>query len=76
MKEYICSVCGYTYEGEDAPEKCPVCRADKVRFRAVAEGTNQTPEDCNPSSDVVNLPEKDACESARNCAEDKWEKCK
>ena len=25
MKKFVCSVCGYVYEGEAAPEKCPVC---------------------------------------------------
>jgi rubrerythrin len=28
----ICEVCGYTLEG-DAPERCPICRAKKERFR-------------------------------------------
>ena len=23
MKKFVCSVCGYVYEGETAPEKCP-----------------------------------------------------
>lgn len=23
MKKYVCSVCGYTYEGSSAPDKCP-----------------------------------------------------
>ena len=23
MKKFICTVCGYIYEGETAPEKCP-----------------------------------------------------
>ena len=25
MKKFVCTVCGYVYEGEKAPEKCPVC---------------------------------------------------
>ena len=29
---YVCSVCGYTAEGE-APDDCPVCRAKKQAFR-------------------------------------------
>ena len=29
---YVCSVCGYTAEGE-APDDCPVCRAKKRAFR-------------------------------------------
>jgi rubrerythrin len=28
---YICSVCGYTAEGE-APDDCPVCKAKKAAF--------------------------------------------
>ncbi len=29
---YVCSVCGYTAEGE-APDDCPVCKAKKKAFR-------------------------------------------
>jgi rubrerythrin len=29
---YVCSICGYTAEGE-APDDCPVCRAKKQAFR-------------------------------------------
>ncbi|MFR4670255.1 MAG: rubredoxin-like domain-containing protein, partial [Intestinibacter bartlettii] len=25
MKKWVCQVCGYIYEGETAPEECPVC---------------------------------------------------
>lgn len=32
MKKFICSVCGYIYEGEAAPEKCPQCGAPKEKF--------------------------------------------
>ena len=24
-KKFICPVCGYVYEGDEMPEKCPVC---------------------------------------------------
>ena len=37
MAKYVCSVCGYTAEGE-APEKCPVCGAGKDKFVLMAEG--------------------------------------
>lgn len=30
--EWICLNCGYIYEGEQAPEKCPVCSHDKGYF--------------------------------------------
>ena len=32
MKKFVCSVCGYVYEGEAAPEKCPVCKAPASKF--------------------------------------------
>ncbi|RBP38705.1 rubrerythrin family protein [Garciella nitratireducens] len=31
---YICPICGYTYEGANAPEVCPVCGAKKELFKA------------------------------------------
>ena len=32
MKKFICSICGYTHEGTEAPEKCPQCGAPKAKF--------------------------------------------
>ena len=32
MKKFVCTVCGYVYEGETAPEKCPVCGAPAEKF--------------------------------------------
>lgn len=32
QKVQVCSVCGYTKEG-DAPDECPICRAKKEEFR-------------------------------------------
>ncbi len=32
--KYVCSVCGYVYEGDSAPEKCPVCGAPAEKFNA------------------------------------------
>ncbi len=31
-KKFICSVCGYIHEGDEAPEKCPLCGAPKSKF--------------------------------------------
>ena len=30
--KWVCSVCGYVYEGAEPPEKCPVCGAPKAKF--------------------------------------------
>ena len=32
MKKFVCSVCGYVYEGEKAPEQCPICKAPASKF--------------------------------------------
>lgn len=32
MKKFVCSVCGYIYEGEQAPESCPQCKAPASKF--------------------------------------------
>ena len=37
MKKFVCTICGYVYEGETAPEKCPVCGAGADKFK-VQEG--------------------------------------
>jgi rubrerythrin len=34
MTKWVCSICGYTYEGDAAPEKCPQCQASQDKFRA------------------------------------------
>jgi rubrerythrin len=34
VEMYVCSICGYTHEGE-APDKCPVCGAAKKAFSKV-----------------------------------------
>ena len=32
MSKFVCSVCGYVYEGDAAPEKCPQCGAPQAKF--------------------------------------------
>lgn len=32
MKKFVCKICGYVYEGENAPEKCPQCGAPASKF--------------------------------------------
>ena len=35
MAKFVCTVCGYVYEGDAAPEQCPVCKAPAKMFKAV-----------------------------------------
>ena len=32
MKKWVCSICGYVFEGDAAPEFCPVCKAPADKF--------------------------------------------
>ncbi len=41
MQRFVCSVCGYVYEGSEAPDKCPQCGALKEKFTAKAEDSVQ-----------------------------------
>ena len=36
-KKFICSVCGYIHEGNEAPEKCPLCKVGKEKFTEMKE---------------------------------------
>lgn len=38
MKKFVCSICGYIFEGEEAPVKCPQCGAPKEKFNEAASG--------------------------------------
>ena len=35
MAKYVCTVCGYIYEGDVAPAECPVCHASSDKFKLV-----------------------------------------
>ena len=40
MKKFVCSVCGYIYEGDAPPEKCPQCHALSEKF--TEQGSDMT----------------------------------
>ena len=37
MSKFVCSVCGYVYEGEAAPKECHICHAPAEKFNKVEE---------------------------------------
>lgn len=37
-KKFVCTVCGYVYEGTEPPAKCPQCGAPASKFKEMAEG--------------------------------------
>ena len=42
MKKWQCSVCGYIHEGDEAPDRCPMCGAPKEKFVLLAADENNT----------------------------------
>lgn len=37
MKKWECTICGYIHEGDEPPDECPVCGADKSKFVEIKE---------------------------------------
>ena len=35
MAKFVCSICGFTHEGDSAPDKCPLCGAPAAKFDEV-----------------------------------------
>lgn len=54
MRKWECTVCGYIHEGDEPPDECPVCSADKSMF---VEIFDEAPASPSPGSTVPE-PEK------------------
>ena len=37
MKIFVCTICGYIYEGNEAPDFCPQCKAPKEKFKEMVQ---------------------------------------
>jgi rubrerythrin len=40
-KKFICTVCGYIHEGDEAPEFCPQCKQPKSKFKKLEVGSGE-----------------------------------
>ena len=38
MKKFVCTICGYVFTGDEAPDQCPQCGAPKDKFVEKSEG--------------------------------------
>ena len=36
MKTWVCTVCGYVYEGDNPPAQCPICKVGADKFKEQA----------------------------------------
>jgi hypothetical protein len=82
MKKWKCSVCGYVHTGDEPPEKCPVCGADRSKFIEIveevprqdepdrdkpSEATEQQPAPAHDTS--FDPPEKDVPKAAQTTSQ-------
>ncbi|MDR3341370.1 MAG: NADH peroxidase [Treponema sp.] len=44
MKKFVCTVCGYVYEGDRPPEVCPTCKAPASKFKEQVENAGYAAE--------------------------------
>lgn len=56
MKKWECTVCGYIHEGDEPPEKCPICGSDRSKFVEIdpAEEGEEKPDRKKPQDNDLN----------------------
>lgn len=59
MKKWECTVCGYIHEGNEPPDECPLCAADKSKFVEV-----QSTEESSPAEVVAPVEQNVKSETA------------
>lgn len=52
MKKWKCTICNYIHEGEEPPDECPVCGADKSVFIQIDEEDREISESSGESPSV------------------------
>jgi len=65
MKKWRCTVCGYVHTGNEPPETCPVCGADKSLFEEIEEKAEAVSETVgqNETSELSEKKEPDKAET-------------
>ena len=58
MRKWECTVCGYVHEGEEPPDECPVCAADKSMFVEITEEAASSSESTATPASAAKAEEK------------------
>ena len=56
MRKWECTVCGYIHEGDEPPEECPICSADKSMFVEIIEEQQPAQEQQDPGQTASPAP--------------------
>jgi len=60
VKKWKCTVCGYIHEGEEPPEKCPICGADRSKFVEIVSTEEKIDAKTDPIEPETGPKETDA----------------
>jgi hypothetical protein len=65
MKKWKCTVCGYVHTGNEPPEKCPVCGADRSKFVELIEEAHRQDEPVRdtPSAATAQQPASESTDA-------------
>jgi hypothetical protein len=58
VKKWQCTVCGYIHEGDEPPDECPVCGADRSKFIEIVSEEALEPEKKQPESEEKKVDSK------------------
>ena len=73
MKKWKCTVCGYIHTGDEPPETCPVCGADKSKFVEVTDtekedASSPAKQDAGNATITGKTPDQPAASASENRA--------
>lgn len=64
MKRWRCTVCGYIHKGEEPPDKCPVCGADRSKFEALEPEVDPAAQSPEAPAEKTSAPQPHATPAA------------
>ena len=70
MKKWKCKICGYIYEGDEPPKKCPQCSAPEEKFVLIEDTGDATAETAAPKADKVAYASEHVVGIAKNVDEE------
>jgi uncharacterized membrane protein len=65
MKKWKCTVCGYVHTGDEPPEKCPVCGADRSKFIELVEEEAPQQDEPGPKTSSATIEQQPVSEPAQ-----------
>jgi len=65
MKRFVCTVCGYVFEGDSAPEECPICHQPGEKFREETISVSDVMKTAESEHTADKMPEGESGKAAK-----------